>query len=1328
MAVATARELVQVPLAQIKIAPQPRSLFDDAETEALAESLKEFGLQQPIVVRQVNGHYELVAGERRVRAARLLAWKHIDAVLDTGLADAPPAQILKLQIVENAQRVHLHVLDEARSYVRLYREEGLGPTEIARLVGKDQSTVSNTIRWFEQATARMHDLIAQGWEPSKAVTLLPLVHANPELADRIAEIAFENDVPKSKLAGLPFSEQLQREGLVRLLPEHASHLPQEIDHPKVCEGCPAYLRFETTYTQYGGSEYKRTNFWCLRAKTGYPTQVAAKQAEIAAKRAETLADLDEAQRAALAAQAAAATARHEQATREAQAAEEKRLGERDAEWRAQIAGLDDTDLLSRIAREGTLQARYQELCREEATKRNLEFTPPAAPVVVDDDMEPEEVLAEIEAAEEEEAAAAVGDAGAAVGVLVVGEGPLKTRYVDSREVWTTLEYKHLPPGCTEACPCRAKALDPRTGGFVDICLQPGRMQSLASQATRQENKEKRAKLAAAKTALCELAGKATEDGTAARRFLATWCAEKLDKARKPDLALAFAAVGVDWPEYLFSADSGFHWPKTEDCWNWLTEQDPRVLAAVAGLLDGLASMQASEYQKTWFVAREIRWQIGQEIEEPHGSGSDAQAEETNRCLEKLGRTFRVEGWDAKQRKQRAARLAARAAGEPVPEPEIGEDAPDLPSACSNCGADLEYDLAAEMVDALETHTDVPYVGDKWADRVGIMTGHYVHYCGPCTAGEGPQPLPQICANCGYSIHANTEGEEERTFIGDLCSDCHKPGGGEEPADDDTPTPAELARYGDHPTLDADPLAEGAFAAPAGDLVQIAVPASPSGEVGPAAVQADAKDWKGQPLPAAPPAAVDYPSEELLATDGLEGVEVVPPLVANTWKGAPKDAFAGDLVEWLGDCIPGKEIALVQFPGCWTARWTGRLLTDFPTTGRQREAVSVEVLSPERVAGDTYNVAGKELRSLRPLWKEGQWKKDRVNGLTCSLVAPGEPDKFGETWTATVIEPGDWHGKQPGDLITICKEPDRWRPLVSQPDPPADLDDAGPMEGGGAESLSECCPFHRAGGDPDAKCRYPLAADAGPDPGSPEMLAGMAEELERRLEEQPDDPTMMQLRIAQKMAGETGEAVVVLPFGPHHSLTIQPGGGMVFQSAQPATRGKRDKTGARREKVQEEPVRQVPWVVGKWVAWEIGAEHYEGEIVSILAAHLSVLVGIAPQRPDYLNTKRGVACEDPTLRYAERPEKPKLEVVAGGELDAVNARNEALLAGLGELRPNVRLEWENEGKVHLASVQHPWDGRVLRVVVDHVDGERLGTAFFVEFRAGVIWPVSLRRHS
>ena len=133
----------QIPLVNIDANPfQPRSTFDEETTRELAESLAEHGLIQPIVVRSCPGGYQLVAGERRVRAARYLGWDTIPAVIRE-LDDATSAQVA---LIENLQREDLDYWEEAQAYQRLLQEFGLTQEELARKIGKSQSAIANKLR------------------------------------------------------------------------------------------------------------------------------------------------------------------------------------------------------------------------------------------------------------------------------------------------------------------------------------------------------------------------------------------------------------------------------------------------------------------------------------------------------------------------------------------------------------------------------------------------------------------------------------------------------------------------------------------------------------------------------------------------------------------------------------------------------------------------------------------------------------------------------------------------------------------------------------------------------------------------------------------------------------------------------------------------------------------------------------------------------------------------------------------------------------------------------------------------------------------------------
>jgi ParB family chromosome partitioning protein len=136
--------LRQIPITAIQPNPfQPRKTFSQTAIDELASSMASSGLLQPIVLRPIGGgEYQLIAGERRWRAAMQLEWQEIGAVI----RDADDRTLLTLALVENLQRDALSAIDEATGYKRLLDEYELSHTEIAELVGKNRSTVTNSIR------------------------------------------------------------------------------------------------------------------------------------------------------------------------------------------------------------------------------------------------------------------------------------------------------------------------------------------------------------------------------------------------------------------------------------------------------------------------------------------------------------------------------------------------------------------------------------------------------------------------------------------------------------------------------------------------------------------------------------------------------------------------------------------------------------------------------------------------------------------------------------------------------------------------------------------------------------------------------------------------------------------------------------------------------------------------------------------------------------------------------------------------------------------------------------------------------------------------------
>ena len=121
---------------------QPRRSFDDDALGELAASIAASGLLQPIIVRAVGSRFELIAGERRWRAVQRLGWAKVPAIV----RDFDDQTALSLALIENLQRDDLSALDAAHGYQRLVVDFKLAPADVARLVGKDRSTVANTLR------------------------------------------------------------------------------------------------------------------------------------------------------------------------------------------------------------------------------------------------------------------------------------------------------------------------------------------------------------------------------------------------------------------------------------------------------------------------------------------------------------------------------------------------------------------------------------------------------------------------------------------------------------------------------------------------------------------------------------------------------------------------------------------------------------------------------------------------------------------------------------------------------------------------------------------------------------------------------------------------------------------------------------------------------------------------------------------------------------------------------------------------------------------------------------------------------------------------------
>lgn len=177
-------ELTTLPVAQIRPNPyQPRQHFDPERLQELADSIRQQGVIQPIVVRRDAEGFELIAGERRLRAAQMAGFEMIPALVKR----ADERDSLEVALLENLQREDLNPIEEARAYLRLQTTFQLRQEEVAKRVGKDRSSVSNVLRLLKLPPMLQDDIEAGRLRMGHARALLSLEseEAQKEVRNRI---------------------------------------------------------------------------------------------------------------------------------------------------------------------------------------------------------------------------------------------------------------------------------------------------------------------------------------------------------------------------------------------------------------------------------------------------------------------------------------------------------------------------------------------------------------------------------------------------------------------------------------------------------------------------------------------------------------------------------------------------------------------------------------------------------------------------------------------------------------------------------------------------------------------------------------------------------------------------------------------------------------------------------------------------------------------------------------------------------------------------------------------------------------------------------------
>jgi ParB family chromosome partitioning protein len=196
---------------------QPRKLVPDDGIEELAQSIREQGILQPLVVRHRGEGYELIVGERRWRAAQRAGLKKVPILLK----EATDQEVLELALIENLQREDLNPLEEAEAYQRLITEFAYTQEVLAQRIGKDRSSVANTVRLL-----KLPEEVQSALEKNE----ISMGHARALLAfkNEREQIAFCRKIVKKGL-----SVRETEDGIRHLLETKTSRPPKELEKPEI---------------------------------------------------------------------------------------------------------------------------------------------------------------------------------------------------------------------------------------------------------------------------------------------------------------------------------------------------------------------------------------------------------------------------------------------------------------------------------------------------------------------------------------------------------------------------------------------------------------------------------------------------------------------------------------------------------------------------------------------------------------------------------------------------------------------------------------------------------------------------------------------------------------------------------------------------------------------------------------------------------------------------------------------------------------------------------------------------------------------------------------
>jgi ParB family transcriptional regulator, chromosome partitioning protein len=224
-----------LPASEISPNPtQPRRYFDDSEIADLASSISEHGLIQPILVRKIEDRYEIVAGERRWRAATSLGLSEVPVIVKS----LSNEETLKIALVENVQRQQLNPIEEAMGYQQLTSDYGLTQEQVAQAVGKSRAVIANALRLLRLPKDVVEFLQRQELSVGHAKVLLSLKEAGPQ--SNLAQKCMREQLSVRELEELVSKAVILQSGTTK--PASKDRTPSERESPGFVQDSTTRLR------------------------------------------------------------------------------------------------------------------------------------------------------------------------------------------------------------------------------------------------------------------------------------------------------------------------------------------------------------------------------------------------------------------------------------------------------------------------------------------------------------------------------------------------------------------------------------------------------------------------------------------------------------------------------------------------------------------------------------------------------------------------------------------------------------------------------------------------------------------------------------------------------------------------------------------------------------------------------------------------------------------------------------------------------------------------------------------------------------------------------